>query len=89
MRRLDTGAPAAFGDITVVFNTSHVRKAVLITAYESWRRGRLPASLLDGISRIPVAMARRMPKIRGLGVVRDELRESPNRTQPTDETSEL
>ncbi|CAE6913870.1 unnamed protein product [Symbiodinium sp. CCMP2456] len=35
MRRLDTGAPAAFGDITVVFNTSHVRKAVLITAYDS------------------------------------------------------
>ena len=37
MRRLDTAAPAAFGDITVVFNTSHVRKAVLITAYESRR----------------------------------------------------
>ena len=30
-----------------------------------------------------------MPGIRGLGVVRDELREPPNRTQPTDETSEL
>ena len=36
MRRLDTGSLPAFGDLTAVFNTSHVRNAVVIAAYDSW-----------------------------------------------------